>query len=218
MNIQTILKNILAWIDKVLHKKTKKPSRNSPYRVLDTIPCKYGLLKLVDRDSPYAVCTYVYSPKQQTETNVADTRLMDYHICLDHMWLPDNPELEVKSFRLTNKPVSFKPVKFQRRLIGDRTHLITVLKASRWLDKDGHYTTSVAYIGEFDFLGLDRTVYRDKNAIPIFKDVVYQLKDQKPDTFDWEFEIKFSQKRLMGSTYLSDTDARSIKQTLQGDK
>lgn len=212
MRFNRIINDIIDWVRRLLYWKTNE-IKKKPYRVIEIYKCKYGLLRIVERDTPRAVLTFIYTPKADAKTNVVKN-MYDYHICLDHLWLVDNSELSVKSFQLTNKVSSFKhvtttPAKHVHKR-GEPTHTITIMRASRWLDTNGDYQTTVLYYDTFDFIGKDTTNFRDKYAFPILKDVIHKLKYLYFDELDWKTELAKSQRKYMGAYYLK-TDDRSIQ-------
>lgn len=208
MLFNRIINDIVDWVRRLLYWQ-KNEIKHKPYKVIEAHQGIHGLLRLVERDTPRAVMTYIFTPKPTSGTNVVNN-LFDYHICLDHLWAVDTAGLHVKSFALNNNIPSFKPLvkKPSRPLsaLGEPSHTVTILKASRWLDNNGDYQTEVVYYKQFDFIGTDATPYRDKYAVPAFKDVINQLKYKRFTDLDWDWEITFSQRRFMGSRYIKPTE------------
>lgn len=216
MLFNRIINDIIDWVRRLLYWKDNA-IKKKPYSVIEVYQCKHGLLRLVERDTPRAVMTFIYTPKPVLKTNVAlSSDMYDYHICLDHLWSVDNAELhrhsQTKSFMLDPNAQSFKLSKITRRKLGDASHTITIMKSSRKLDPNGDYESSVVYYNQFDFVGRDNSGFRDKYANIIFKDVVNQLKEHTFDETDWAWEINFSQKRYMGGHYIRPEELHPIPQ------
>lgn len=206
MKLNQIINDIIDWVRRIVWYREKKVTKQ-PYVILDIIDGDFGLLKRVDRDTPRAVLTYIFTPYPTIEPNMNKTikPIYDYHICLDHLWALDNPELH-RSFKVSSNKHTFKltqETKLKNTTYGRNTHRVTILKASRFLDKDGNYFADTLFSNEYDFIGKDQSGMRDKYAVPIIKDVVRYLNHTKIELFDWDIEISYSQKHFMGAKYLA---------------
>jgi len=206
MIFNRIINDIVDWIRRLLHWQDKKVL-NKPYTILEIYTFNHGVLKLVDRDTPRAVLTYIYTPKPIGDKIKSDY-IYDFHICLDHLWVISDELLNLDNIKKEKKDIENikegkdRPFKVPKNLkVGDPSHILTILRSSRFLDSNGDYITEILYHKKFDFVGFDNTGYRDKFAIPIIKDVIHILKEQEFKDIDWDFEISFSQKRFMGSYY-----------------
>ena len=214
MKFNLIVNDIIDWIRRILWYKENKVKKK-PYEILEVVDGAHGFIKKVDRDTPRAVLTYIYTPYPIFKENMNKTvqPVYDYHICLDHLWALDNPELH-NSFRLLDNTQSFKiPKARMLRRMGDATHRISVLQASRYLDKEGNYITKTLFSNDYDFVGRDSPAYRDKYAIPVLKDVIRFLTTKEIYNFDWSYEISVSQRYFMGGKYVNAGEKETKKET-----
>ncbi len=184
MRVDRILIDVLDWIGRVLSWKQDKQAAIKPYDVLKQYRGKQGILKLVARDTPRAVRTYIFSPFPDGETNRKQPK-RDLHICLDHL------QDDVPSRRQANHSRQ----KARRRL--GNSHRISIFEASRFLSKDGTYHTMQIYTADFNLLG--NGLYRDQFAIPIVDDLAMLMKEFPVDTIDWQVEVESGCKHHMGT-------------------
>lgn len=198
MKINRIILDILDWIKDALWGKKNKDIYKG-YKILQVYQGDKGILKLVERDTPRAIITYVFTPFARVVGNkILPSK--DIHICLDHLWALEGSEVKHKSFKLSNTSNRFSYSKY----LGKDSHSITVLEASRFVNKDGDYLTDIIFHKNYDFIGVDTSGLRDRHAIPIIKEVVMLFKERPSDTartFPWDFEIKWSRKRFMGTLW-----------------
>jgi hypothetical protein len=195
MNFNQIILDILDWIRRSLW---TEEIHNKPYQVLDTKIGTTGIIKRVQRDTPRAVATYILTPVHNSDSIKDFTKqksIKDIHICLDHLWT-----IELT----THYPQKTKhSIKSRRFSTSGKSHTVTILEASRWLNREGNYSSNVIFTKEYDFLGSDFNATRDKYAIPIITDMANLLLYRNLKTINWEIEIEMSQKRFMGRHYSS---------------
>jgi hypothetical protein len=185
MRVDQLFLDLLDWIKRVLVSKQDKAA-HKPYEILKQYRGRQGILKLVVRDTPRAVRTYIFSPFQETQTNRIQVK-KDIHICLDHLW----QSAQTRS----SQQNSAKAQKSRSRFAN--SHRITVFEASRFLNKDGTYDTNQIYSEDLNLVG--KATYRDQLAIPIVDDLAMMLKEFPVNTIDWKFEIETGCKRYLGS-------------------
>jgi hypothetical protein len=196
MQLNQILLDILDWIRRVLWSK-KLSTKKKPYAVIDTFDGVYGQLKLVERDTPRAVMTYIFTPRPVIKGNKVYNQ-KDYHICLDYLGLLDN--------QVVIDPKS-REKKARRIKYGEPSHSITVLEASRWVDKDGNYKSNIIYHKLYDFLGKEHE-HTHKYACMVFRDVCNLLKHQDIKYFEWEQQVDWSKKIVMPTKLKYSNDTR----------
>jgi hypothetical protein len=204
MIVNRIINDILDWLRRVLYFKKTRKNKKQAYKIIEVYTTNHGILRYVDRDTPRAVLTYIYTPKPDTKSLVKAKSVMDYHICLDHLWALDNAEpYKVVVVKGTgNRKLPYRVYNYKADNL--YTHSITIVEASRYLDKEGNYKTSVIFYKLYDFLGKSTTNYRDFFAIPIVKDIINILKARPLNLIDIVWEIEMSQKKIMGTSYLPE--------------
>lgn len=190
VKLNHILLDILNWIRYSLQNKPDK--KNKPYEILSFSKGSGGLLKNVSRETPRAVKTFIFTPinkKVEEDGTLTVKQIQDIHLCLDHLGALD-----------TN--YAYDPSIKRSALSKDFSHCITILKASRWLDKNGNYYTAPLFCEYYDFFPRSTGKHRDSYAIPIITDIANLLKNEyRLDSFDFHWEIQASQKRFMGGDY-----------------
>lgn len=198
MNLNHIILDILDWIRRSLWYQ-EDAIEVKPYAILQTKTSPFAILKLVQRDTPRAVRTFILTPIEQPSKSEVLVRpdIKDIHICLDHLWTIES----YPDFKLTNKTKSFSVSPVRKFVKPEYTHTITVLKASRWVNREGKYSTDIIFSKEYDFLGRDSGVYRDKYATPIITEVASLLLYRPLGEMNWEHEIESSQKTFMGGYF-----------------
>jgi hypothetical protein len=192
MRVDRIFLDLLDWIRRVLWAKKDK-AISKPYEILKQYRGKQDILKLVARDTPTAVRTYIFSPFQATQTYRVQPK-KDIHICLDHLWQTRETRARQRSHPSSQKP--------RRRFVN--SHRITVFEASRFLNKDGTYNTNPLYSEDLNLIG--KAAYRDQLAIPIVDDLAMLLKEFPVDTIDWRYEIETGCKRHLGAQWRPERD------------
>lgn len=186
-----IFGDLFDWIKRVLTWKKGEEAARKPYEVLKLIRGRRGILKLVTRDMPRAVRTYIFSPFPGNQTNVVSSFQKDIHLCLDHLWALDSE----KGKQPTAKPGT--PRSQRSRQPYANSHRICVFEASRFMSKDGTYNTNMIYSEDLNLLG--NGFHRDQYAVPIMDDLANLLKEFPIDTIDWQVEIESSCKRYLGA-------------------
>jgi hypothetical protein len=186
MEFDRILVDILDWIRRSLWWRRRQRRLSKPYEILKSSRGKLGLLKLVERDTPRAVRTWVFTPYRTGEPK-KDALIQDVHLCLDHLYPLDG---EKKGGDLDQKQFKYRGLVL--------THKVTFLKASHFLNKDGSYNGSTIFCEGYDFLGSSPHQMRDRYAVPTLDDIAAQLKEFPPASFDWQFEVEAGRKRHMG--------------------
>lgn len=185
MRVDQIFLDLLDWIKRVLVSKKEKTT-HKPYEVLKQYRGRRGILKLVARDTPSAVRTYIFSPFQETQTNRVQVK-RDIHICLDHLWQSPETGGSQRSAQKSQKS----------RYRFANSHRISIFEASRFLNKDGTYDTREIYSEDLNLFG--KAAYRDQLAIPIVDDLAMMLKEFPVHSIDWKFEIETGCKRYLGA-------------------
>lgn len=175
MKFDLILSDAIDWIRSLLWRR-KGDSKARPYEVILSSRGKYGILSKVVRNTPRSVLTFIYTPYRYNQDK-ADLR--DIHICLDHLGVIEGQ---------SSQPYSRK-----------HSHRISVYSASHFLDKSGSYDLEVLYSRDYD-LQL-QSPYRDNNALIVMAKLAVYLKDRKPSSIDWDFEISSAIKEVMGGSW-----------------
>lgn len=118
----------------------------------------------------------------------------DYHICMDHLWALDAAQYERRrSPSYLYKPVNreFIPVDSLQSTRVERqkhSHIITVIKSSRWLTSSGDYIGEVIFQKKYDFAGAHYKS-RDSKALIVFNNLILRLKTISPMALKWNDEI-----------------------------
>lgn len=226
MQINNILIDILDWVRKLVWWREHKVEY-APYEVISIENTLYGLLKEVTRDTPRAVCTYILTPFAPPKY-AKDTH-KDFHICLDHLWKLDASEYEFynnkdkiphKAFKLSKKSKK-SPYATHTVLVKPKSthsHCITILKANRWVNENGSYGSNVIYQGYYDFIGRSFYGYRDRWAIPIFKDLINEIKTKDISVLDINDIIEQSRKKYLGYGYKPNTGLYYEFRDVENDK
>jgi hypothetical protein len=196
MELNNILIDILDWIRKLAWGRQNK-EEYTPYKVLTMEKTSFGLLKRVTRDTPRAVSTYILTPFAPPKYSKEPYN--DYHFCLDYL----GKIQEHKSFKLT--PKSSKPVydKYTVLTRGNNkySHCITILRANRWPNSQGNYSSKVIYQGYYDLVGSQWQYYRDRWANVIFQDMVNHVKHKDISLLKFNDIIEQSRQRYLGTYY-----------------
>jgi hypothetical protein len=211
MEINNILIDILDWVRKLVWSRENKTEYTS-YRVLTMERTMFGLLKQVTRDTPRAVSTFILTPFAPPKYSKEEHN--DYHFCLDYLGKIDYTENEVKPVKTHKKYKSFRLSKSAKRPTSAKdnftvisrkgtphSHCITILKANRWPNKLGNYSSRVIYQGYYDLMGSGWSQYRDRWAIVIFKDMVNQVKRKEISLIDFNDIIEQARKKYLGRHY-----------------
>lgn len=211
MEINNILIDILDWVRKLVWGRENR-KEYTPYKVLTVERTLFGILKKVTRDTPRAVSTYILTPFAPPKYSKEEHS--DYHLCLDYLGKIDYTENEVKSVKNKKIHKSFKLSKSTRKntTVADNftviardgtkhSHCITILKANRWPNKLGNYSSRVIYQGYYDLVGSGWLQYRDRWAISIFKDMVNEVKRKEISLIDFNDIIEQARKKYLGRYY-----------------
>lgn len=211
MELNNILIDILDWVRKLVWGRKDKKEYTA-YKVLTIEHTLFGILKQVTRDTPRAVSTYILTPFAPPKYSKEEHN--DYHLCLDYLGKIDYTENEVKvtkevkqheSFRLSKPRHIPTAVKDNFTVISregsKHSHCITILKANRWPNKSGNYSSRVIYQGYYDLVGSDWLKYRDRWAIVIFKDMVNQVKRKEISLLNFNDIIEQARKKYLGRHY-----------------
>lgn len=191
MKMNQIILDICDWIRRTLWYREKR-IKSRPYEILETYSSPHGILKLVRRDTPRAVRTYIFTPhNSKGQDRIVQKDLKDIHICLDHLWALD-----------TNETSHVPKIILQQPYKARVTHAITILEASRWVTKDGNYYSKVLFSRNYDFIGTDWGAWRDKYAMPIINDLASLLRYRPFKEMDWGLETELSQKNFMGGHFI----------------
>ena len=174
MKVDRILIDIFDWVRRLVWSREEK-STTKPYKRLESWRGTLGVLHRVERDTPRAVATFIFSPYRHNGYRIPNPQ--DIHFCLDFLSKPK---------RATKTPIT-------------DTHRITILIASHWPDERGEYDSSLLYVGDWDFQG--SSPYRDRWAIAIIYDVARLVKDRPWQTINWRWELECSAKQMMGADY-----------------
>jgi hypothetical protein len=210
MELNSILIDILDWVRKLVWGRENN-KEYTPYKVLKMEHTLFGILKMVTRDTPRAVSTYIFTPfappKYSNEPH------NDYHMCLDYLGKIDYTENEVpkpkepvhKSFRLTKPIKKIHKVENSYTVISREgtkySHCITILKANRFPNRQGNYNSKVIYQGYYDLIGSEWLRYRDRWAVVIFQDMVNQTKSKDISLLNFNDIIEASRQKYLGRYY-----------------
>jgi hypothetical protein len=172
--------DLFDWIRRSLYWRSNRATQK-PYEILRVDRGKLGILKLVQRDTPRATRTWIFTPYPKFEEGSFKARqhLKNYHICLDHL------------YPLTGQAV--------RRDIQRWSHRVSILEASRSLNSDGTYDTNTIFARAYDFTGQGQ--YRDRWAISCIDSLAATLSQWGPQSVDWHMELELDRKRFLGADY-----------------
>lgn len=188
MEFDYILLDILDWIRRLLWWQRQKKIQQKPYELLKTEKGDQGVLKLVRRDTPRAIRTWLFTPYRRGEMPLKQ-RLFDLHLYLDHLY----PLEEASS----KKPTPRAAKKAGQTRI--QTHRVTILQASHFLSQEGTYNSFTLFCESYDFIGTNPSGYRDMAAIPAIDEVARLLKAKPLQQIDWRFEIETSRRLYLGT-------------------
>jgi hypothetical protein len=189
MQFDRVVIDILDWIRRVLFWRSHRQVKQKPYEILKIERLWRGILKLVKRDTPRAVRTWIFTPFPIPENGlntVSRQNIKDYHICLDHL-LPlvgDN-----------RAPVTPPSSSMRHR----PTHRVMVLEASRYLTSDGSYASSTLFSCDYSFARRDGS--RDRWAIAVVDELAKIVGNGGIQDVDWHMEIELSRKRFLDVDY-----------------
>jgi hypothetical protein len=201
MKLDRIVLDFLIWIKEQFW---KAPSRSPVYlyEEIARFDSSRGYLKLVRRNTPRAVATWVFIPKRNTDlddvkqsvqTSQVNEYKHDVYICCDHLFtLPDrsNSRKKLHNISLDKKRNAY------RKII--KTHKISVLLISHFLHKDDTFESFEVFSQEYDLIRQgSRDMHRE--AMAIVQSVAMLLKYRTVD--DWHFEIESYRKQFLGSSY-----------------
>lgn len=199
VKVNQIFLDILNWIKSHLRKQSD--NKNNAYGVLSYTKGNNGLLKLVERNTPRAIRTYILTPlskKEKDDHSLVAKAVEDIHLYLDTLGALDTNYVYDRSVN-------------RAALSKEYSHCITILKASRWLDKDGNYYTKPLFCEYYDFFPRSSGKHRDTYAVPIITEVANLLKNEHNiNAFDFKWEINTSQKRFMGGDYREKIENNKI--------
>jgi len=201
MNLDRILLDFLIWI-KVQFWKAPSGSPVYGYEEIARFDSSRGYLKLVRRDTPRAISTWVFIPKRnadldnlkhQLEHSQLDKYKYDIYICCDHLFALtelDNPNKKAHKLKLPQK----------RHIYTNnlKTHKISVLLISHFLYKDGTFQSFEVFSQEYNLIK-QGSLDTNREAIAIVQSVAMLLKYRPID--DWHFEIESYRKQFLGSSY-----------------
>ncbi len=203
MKLDRIVLDFLVWIKEQFW---KAPNR-SPVYLYDEIArfdSSRGYLKLVRRDTPRAIATWVFIPKRnldldsnilknQLEHSKDDKYKYDVYICCDHLFaLMPSEKGELKK----QKPKQSQPKRIYSS--STKTHKISVLLISHFLQKDGTFESVEVFSEEYD-MSKRGSLDIHREAMAIVQSVAMLLKYRPIN--DWHFEIESYRKEFLGSSY-----------------
>lgn len=201
MKLDRIVLDFLVWI--------KEQFWNAPsgspvycYEEIARFDSSRGYLKLVRRNTPRAVSTWVFVPKRnvdldnlkhQFEYSQLDKYKYDLYICCDHLFALTELDNSGAKKHKTKPPQ-------QRRTYTNnmKTHKISVLLISHFLGKDGTFQSLEVFSQEYDLVK-QGSLNLHREAIAIVQSVAMLLKYRPID--DWHFEIDSYRKQFLGSSY-----------------
>jgi hypothetical protein len=201
MKLDRVILDFLVWIKEQFW---KAPNRSPVYlyEEIARFDSSRGYLKLVRRNTPRAISTWVFIPKRNVdldnikhhlEDSKSDKYKYDVYVCCDHLFALT--ELENSSKRQPK----IKPVKQSYTYTNSiKTHKISVLLISHFLSGDGTFQSFELFSEDYDMVkrgSLD--IHRE--AIAIVQSVAMLLKYRSVD--DWHFEIESYRKQFLGSSY-----------------
>lgn len=210
MQVNRVLLDILDWIRKLVWwREHKIPKR--PYEILSIENTLFGLLKKVTRDTPRALSTYILTPIAPPK--YSKEKHYDYHLCLDHLWSLDSINNEVNSNQY--KLYNIDELRYRKQ----HSHCVTILKASRWVNKEGEYNSQVMFQGYYDFIGYNAYWNnRDRWAYSIFNDLIRAIKTKDISILNFNDIIENGRRKYLGMSaskiesihYSYDLDDRAI--------
>lgn len=196
------INDLLYWIN--LKIKRSKPKLRG-FEVLDFKEYSNGILKEVKINNLLNVKTYVYTPKYKHTYFLKVQESKDIHFYLDLIILFPNNTVQQLKFRKCNFRCKFKRTKSNINLKNTKkgvTHRITILKSSKWPNSQGKYITEPLFIGEYDFLGKNRSKNINSYSIPVLDYIVDLLNYRDIKDINFEWEIESYQKQIMSTNYV----------------
>lgn len=187
MQVNRVLLDILNWVKQLVWWRENKVTVK-PYDVISIERTFCGVLKKVTRDTPRALSTYIFTPF--APPRYSKDKHYDYHLCLDHL----------RSLELVHKKITgHLPEDSDLRYTTRHTHCVTVLRAGRWVDSNGSYSSKVVYQGYFDLIGeYSRYEQEDRWAYAIFNDLIRAVKVKEISLLDFSGEIEVARKKFLG--------------------
>lgn len=186
MRVNRVLLDILDWVKQLVWWREHKVAVK-PYDIISSERTMFGVLKKVTRDTPRALSTYIFTPF--APPRYSKDRHYDYHLCLDHLW-----SLDTLPQQLPGKT----PVDYALRYNRRHTHCVTILRAGRWVNADGSYSSKVLYQGYFDFMGAYSAYeHRDRWAYAIFSDLARALKVKDVSLIDFTAVIEAARTKFL---------------------
>jgi hypothetical protein len=203
MKLDRIVLDFLVWIKEQFW---KAPS-GSPvclYEEIARFDSSRGYLKRVKRDTPRAVATWVFIPKRnvdldnlkhQFEHSQHNKYKYDLYICCDHLFA-------LTESGNSNKKKQKPQLTQQRRTYTNniKTHKISVLLISHFLQKDGTFQSFEVFSQDYDFIKQGSLALHNE-AIAIVQSVAMLLKYRAIDDHCWHFEFESYRKQFLGSSY-----------------
>lgn len=172
MRLDRILLDILDWVRRSLWLK-QQGTVKKPYEVLATQVKNCGRIKLVQRDTPRSVRTWIFTPFKNTDNPIINA--YETHLCCDFL----------------------EPLAGEKRRWGSYSHQISILIASRKLLPDGGYESEELFEGKYK---LHQTSNRDFYAIQLMDKLASTLGDRGLID-DYDFEIDAIAKQIMRHDY-----------------
>ena len=216
MKLDRIILDFLVWIKEQFW----KAPNGSPvylYEEIARFDSPRGYLKLVRRDTPRAIATWVFIPKrnvdldnlkQQLEHSKLEKYKYDLYVCCDHLFALENTKSSGKKAQKAN-PTQQLPI-YKSNI---KTHKISVLLISHFLGKDGTFQSLEVFSQEYDLIK-QGSLDLHREAIAIVQSVAMLLKYRPID--DWYFEIESYRKQFLGSSYtptVRDGNSLAVEKT-----
>jgi hypothetical protein len=199
-----MLYSLYSYIKNKILSLTNKANKYD-YEIVDSKKYKKGILKVIKSNNLTNVKSYIYTPYPNKNTDfITVNELKDTHFYLDLVVILSNDK--VKKLKTPNKTCILS--KYKLKTINKvtkhnkNTHRITILKSSRWKNKEGKYITELILKKEYNFLGKSRSKNINLDAITVLDNVVELLNYRDIKDINFEWEIDTFQKQLMSTNYL----------------
>jgi hypothetical protein len=213
MKLDRVILDVLMWVKEQFW---KAPSRSPVYvyEEISRFDSSRGYLKLVRRDTPRAIATWVFIPKRnvdldnlkhQVEQSQSEKYKYDIYICCDHLFALT--EIDSINKRKYKTKLQQKSPNGANRM---KSHKISVLLISHFLNKDGTFQSFELFSQDYNLIK-QGSLDPHNQASAIVQSVAMLLKYRSID--DWHFEIESYRKQFLGSSFtptLRETESLAI--------
>lgn len=150
MLFDRIIEDILGFVRRFLwFEANSESSKKRPYTAVQTWYGDDAVIKLViGRDTPRAVQTWIYSPKQVRGASGIGNKDLHLYLDVDNAapLLSDSDALHIARF------IAQRKARIEGKFVP--THRLSILWASHFLNPHGFYNYNLVFFGDYDFFNL----------------------------------------------------------------